>query len=62
MAQHIGKPNCKHTTDDNPYGAGEQSGKQAKPDTHFAAAYTVGSKSIAMFCSFRLFSVWRFME
>ena len=38
MAQHIGEPNHKHTADDNPYGAGEQSGKQAKPDTCSAAA------------------------
>src|SRR5258708_22570158 len=37
MAQHIGKPNRKRTTNDDPYGAGEQSGKQAKPDAHSAA-------------------------
>jgi hypothetical protein len=28
----------------------------------FACPDTVGSKSVAMFCSFRLFAVWRFME
>jgi hypothetical protein len=24
--------------------------------------FTVGFKSVAMFCSFRLYAVWRFME
>jgi len=37
-AQHIGKPNRKRTADDDPYGAGEQSSKCAKPDAHSAAA------------------------
>ena len=40
MAQHISKPNRKQTTNDNPYGAGEQSGKCAKPDACSAAANT----------------------
>ena len=31
-AQHIGKPNHKRPADNNPYGAGEQSSKRAKPD------------------------------
>ena len=39
-AQHIGEPNCKHATNDDPYGAGEQSGKRAKPDARSAAANT----------------------
>src|SRR5229473_2107329 len=38
-AQHIGEPNRKHTAD-NPYGAGEQSGKWAKPNARSAAANT----------------------
>ena len=38
IAQHIGKPNYKCTTNDNPYGAGKQSSKCAKPDTCFTAA------------------------
>jgi hypothetical protein len=38
MAQHISEPNCKCPTDNDPYGAGEQSGKRAKPDVHSAAA------------------------
>ena len=37
-AQHIGKPNRKHTTDGDPYGAGEQSSKHAKPDARSATA------------------------
>ena len=37
-AQHIGEPNRKRTADGDPYGAGEQSGKRAKPDAHSAAA------------------------
>jgi hypothetical protein len=37
-AEHIGEPNRKRTADDDPYGAGEQSGKCAKPDAHSAAA------------------------
>ena len=36
-AQHIGEPNRKRTADDDPYGAGEQSGKRAKPDARSAA-------------------------
>src|SRR5713226_4784094 len=39
IAQHIGEPNRKRTADD-PYGAGEQSGKRAKPDARSAAANT----------------------
>ncbi len=31
-AQHIGEPNRKWAADEDPYGAGEQSGKCAKPD------------------------------
>jgi hypothetical protein len=31
-------------------------------DTQKHSVDTVGSKSIAMFCSFRLFAVWHFME
>jgi hypothetical protein len=38
-AQHIGEPNRKRAADD-PYGAGEQSGKRAKPDARSAAANT----------------------
>jgi hypothetical protein len=37
-AQHIGEPNHKRATDNDPYGAGEQSGKRAKPDARSAAA------------------------
>jgi len=37
-AQHIGEPNRKRTADGDPYGAGEQSGKRAKPDARSAAA------------------------
>jgi hypothetical protein len=37
MAQHIGEPNRKCATNNNPYGAGEQSGKWAKPDVRSAA-------------------------
>ena len=37
-AQHIGVPNRKRAADDDPYGAGEQSGKRAKPDARSAAA------------------------
>jgi hypothetical protein len=37
-AQHIGEPNRKRAADDDPYGAGEQSGKRAKPDARSAAA------------------------
>lgn len=36
-AEHIGVPKRKHTADD-PYGAGENSGKRAKPDAVSAAA------------------------
>ena len=36
-AQHIGEPNCKCAADGDPYGAGEQFGKCAKPDAHSAA-------------------------
>jgi hypothetical protein len=38
MAQHIGEPNRKRATDNDPYGAGEQSSKRAKPDARSAAA------------------------
>src|SRR5713226_9456734 len=38
-AQHIGEPNRKRAAD-NPYGAGEQSSKWAKPDVRSAAANT----------------------
>src|SRR5712672_4232131 len=39
--QHISMPNCKRAAnDDDPYGAGEQSGKRAKPDARSAAAKT----------------------
>ncbi|KAF8498200.1 hypothetical protein F5888DRAFT_1889320 [Russula emetica] len=37
-AQHIGEPNRKRAADNDPYGAGEQSGKHAKPDARSAAA------------------------
>ena len=37
-AQHIGEPNRKRAADNDPYGAGEQSGKRAKPDARSAAA------------------------
>jgi hypothetical protein len=37
-AQHIGEPNRKRPGDSDPYGAGEQSGKRAKPDARSAAA------------------------
>ena len=37
-AQHIGMPNRKRVADNDPYGAGEQSGKRAKPDARSAAA------------------------
>ena len=39
-AQYIGEPNRKHAAADDLYGAGEQSGKQAKPDAHSAATNT----------------------
>jgi hypothetical protein len=35
-AQHISMPNHKHPSNNNPYGAGEQLGKHAKPDVHSA--------------------------
>ena len=38
IAEHIGEPNCKHVTDCDPYGMGEQSGKCAKLDACSAAA------------------------
>ena len=38
-AQHIGELNRKCITDD-PYGAGEQLGKQAKPNAHSGATNT----------------------
>jgi hypothetical protein len=38
MAQHISEPNHKCATNNNPYGAGEQLGKCAKPDACSAAA------------------------
>ena len=37
-AQHISEPNRKRAANSDPYGAGEQSGKRAKPDAHSAAA------------------------
>ncbi|KAF8489698.1 hypothetical protein F5888DRAFT_1910230 [Russula emetica] len=37
-AQHIGEPNRKCAADNNPYGAGEQSGKRTKPNVRSAAA------------------------
>jgi hypothetical protein len=37
-AQHISEPNRKRPADNDPYGAGEQSGKRAKPDARSAAA------------------------
>jgi hypothetical protein len=37
-AEHIGEPNRKRPADNDPYGAGEQSGKRAKPDARSAAA------------------------
>jgi hypothetical protein len=40
MAQHIGEPNRKRTTNDDLYGAGEQSSKRAKPDARSATANT----------------------
>ncbi len=40
MAQHISEPNHKCATTDDPYGAEEQLGKQAKPDVCSAATNT----------------------
>ena len=37
-AQHIGEPNHKRPADNDPYGAGEQSGKRAKPDARSVVA------------------------
>ena len=37
-SQHIGEPNRKRAANNDPYGAGEQSGKRAKPDARSAAA------------------------
>ena len=37
-AQHIGKPNHKCASDNDPYGAREQPGKCAKPNAHSAIA------------------------
>ena len=39
-AQHIGEPNHKRLTNDDPYGAGEQSNKCAKPNARSADANT----------------------
>ena len=39
-AKHIGEPNRKRTADNDPYGAGEQFGKRAKPDARSATANT----------------------
>jgi len=40
-AKLIGEPNCKQNCrDEDPYGAGEQSGKHAKPDAHSVTANT----------------------
>ena len=38
-AEHIGMPKCKRPVGD-PYGAGKESGKRAKPDAVSAAANT----------------------
>ena len=46
MAQHIGEPNHKHMTDNDPYGAGEQSGKHAKPDARSANANAWARKAV----------------
>jgi hypothetical protein len=40
----------------------EEGGTERAIDQMVAKPHTVGSKSIAMFCSFGLFAVWRFME
>ena len=45
-AQHIGEPNHMCPTDDNPYGAGEQSGKRANPDACSADANTRAHKAV----------------
>ena len=45
MAQHIGEPNCKCMTDNDPYGAGEQSSKRAKPDARSADANAQARKA-----------------
>ena len=37
-AQHIGEPNRKRAANDNPYGAGKQFGKRAKPNARSAVA------------------------
>ena len=37
-AQHIGEPNRKRPANNDPYGAGEQSGKHAKPDVRSVVA------------------------
>ena len=37
-SQHLSEPNRMRAADNDPYGAGEQSGKHAKPDAHSAAA------------------------
>src|SRR5258708_4322989 len=39
-AQHIGEPNHKRAANDDPYGAGEQSGKRANPNPRSAPANT----------------------
>ena len=36
-SQHISEPNRKRAANNNPYGAGEQSDKRAKPNAHSAA-------------------------
>ena len=45
MAQHIGEPNRKHMTDNDLYGAEEQSGKRAKPDARSANANAQACKA-----------------
>ena len=40
MAQHISEPNRKCATNNDPYGAEEQSGKRAKPNARSAATNT----------------------
>ena len=39
-AEHIGEPNRKRATNNDPYGAGKQFDKRAKPDAHSATANT----------------------
>ena len=46
MAQHIGEPNHKRTTNNDLYGAGEQSSKCAKPDACSANANARARKAV----------------